>query len=92
MEYLYFVLLIFELIWSLEVKGKYVLLRITDEPSYFPNDGVKSTKGNNKTSSRTIKHHRKPSQRSAVNPCKKLEYLMYLFKFLYNDPSLKFKQ
>ena len=67
MKNLYLVLLIFKLMLALESNGKYVLVRITDLQSTFPNKGISYMKGNNITSSRTIKRQRKSSQRSAMN-------------------------
>ena len=67
MEYLYLVLLICKLMLALESNGKYVLVRITDLHSTLPNNEISYVKGNNITSSRTIKKQRKSSQRSAMN-------------------------
>ena len=68
MEYLYLGILVFKLIWCLEINGKYILLSIADHPSTLKNDEIGSFKGNNITSSRTIKKQGKLSQRSALNP------------------------
>ena len=69
MQYLSVVLLIFELIWSLEINGKYILLRIGDQPFTLPNEVISGINGNNVTSSRAIKKRAKASQTS----CKKSE-------------------
>ena len=86
MEYPSLSLLFFKLTWSLEINGKYVLVRIADRPNNLLNEEISRSKGNNITMSRTITNQRKQSQDSALfpqyevfpiqmpGPRKKLEY------------------
>ena len=69
MQYLSLALLIFELIWSLEINGKHILVRIGDRTSTLPNEVIRGINGNNEASSRALKKRPKASQPS----CKKSE-------------------